>query len=149
MGLVSLFFSSTATEPALGKFMSVICICSVSMNPIVKAPIQDATAMLTATVTAMRMIEATTGLRALLLRMKFFMYFSLLFCYWIMVDIKIILNLITCDTILRKNEIPKTNSSLTSLSYEGAMVFSEHQSSKIQDTLMLFIEGEYKSLRAQ
>ena len=105
--------------------------------------------MLTATVTAMRMIEATTGLRALLLRLKFFIYFSLLFCYWIMVDIKIILNLITCDTILRKNEMPKTNSSLISLSYEGAMVFSEHQSSKFQDTLMLFIEGEYKSLRAQ
>jgi hypothetical protein len=32
----------------------------------VKAPIQAATAMLTATVTAMSMIEATTGLRAFL-----------------------------------------------------------------------------------
>jgi len=34
------------------------------MNPTVKAPIHAATAMLTATVTAMSMIDATTGLRA-------------------------------------------------------------------------------------
>lgn len=38
--------------------------CSVSMNPTVSAPIHAATAMLTATVTAMSMIDATTGLRA-------------------------------------------------------------------------------------
>ena len=41
--------------------------CSVSMNPTVKAPIHAATAMLTATVTAMSMIDATTGLRAFVL----------------------------------------------------------------------------------
>jgi hypothetical protein len=34
------------------------------MNPTVSAPIHAATAMLTATVTAMSMIEATTGLSA-------------------------------------------------------------------------------------
>jgi hypothetical protein len=37
------------------------------MNPSDSAPIHAATAMLTATVTAMSIIEATTGLRALML----------------------------------------------------------------------------------
>ena len=42
--------------------------CSpLPMNENDRAPIHAATAMLTATVTAMRMIEATTGLRAFLL----------------------------------------------------------------------------------
>jgi hypothetical protein len=47
--------------------MLVIWICSVFVNWKVSAPIHAATAMLTATVTAMRMIDATTGLRAFLL----------------------------------------------------------------------------------
>jgi hypothetical protein len=38
----------------------------VPMNPTVRAPIHAATAMLTATVTAMSMMDATTGLRAFL-----------------------------------------------------------------------------------
>ena len=42
----------------------VIVIEDDPMNPTVKAPIHAATAMLTATVTAMSMIDATTGLRA-------------------------------------------------------------------------------------
>jgi hypothetical protein len=37
------------------------------MKPMVNAPIHAATAMLTATVTAINMIDATTGLRAFLL----------------------------------------------------------------------------------
>jgi hypothetical protein len=49
------------------KVMVVIVIEDVFVNPIVSAPIHAATAMLTATVTAMSMIEATTGLRAFLL----------------------------------------------------------------------------------
>jgi len=44
------------------------------MNPIVNAPIHAATAMLTATVTAMSMIDATTGLSALLLFLWFFIF---------------------------------------------------------------------------
>jgi hypothetical protein len=40
------------------------------MNPTVKAPIHAATAMLTATVTAMSMIDATTGLKAFLYRLN-------------------------------------------------------------------------------
>jgi hypothetical protein len=52
--------------------MLVILTSSVAMNPTVKAPIHAATAMLTATVTAMSMIDATTGLRAFLLFLKFF-----------------------------------------------------------------------------
>src|SRR4030042_6419701 len=51
--------------PAEPKAMFVICICSVFVNVNVSAPIHAATAMLTATVTAMSMIDATTGLRAL------------------------------------------------------------------------------------
>jgi hypothetical protein len=44
------------------------------MNPTLSAPIHAATAMLTATVTAMSMIDATTGLRALLLRLNLFIF---------------------------------------------------------------------------
>jgi hypothetical protein len=54
------------------KVMLVILSSSVPMNPTVNAPIHAATAMLTATVTAMSMIDATTGLRAFLLFLKFF-----------------------------------------------------------------------------
>jgi len=48
----------------LAKPTSVIVIEDDPMNPTVKAPIHAATAILTATVTAMSMIDATTGLRA-------------------------------------------------------------------------------------
>ncbi len=48
--------------------------CSVCMNPTLSAPIHAATAMLTATVTAMSMIDATTGLSAFLLFLKFFIF---------------------------------------------------------------------------
>jgi hypothetical protein len=44
------------------------------MNPVLSAPIHTATAMLTATVTAMSMIDATTGLRAFTLRLKLFIF---------------------------------------------------------------------------
>ena len=47
------------------------------MNPTVKAPIHAATAMLTATVTAMSMIDATTGLRAF----AFFLIFLSIFIF--------------------------------------------------------------------
>ena len=58
----------------LVKVMLVILSSSVPMNPTVSAPIHAATAMLTATVTAMSMIDATTGLKALLLFLKFFIF---------------------------------------------------------------------------
>ena len=51
----------------LSNWIPVILSCSVAMKLNVRAPIHAATAMLTATVTAMSMIEATTGLRAFLL----------------------------------------------------------------------------------
>src|SRR5271157_322680 len=60
---VTLLFSPPATLNC--KF--VILSCSVAMKLKVRAPIHAATAMLTATVTAISMIEATTGLRAFLL----------------------------------------------------------------------------------
>ena len=50
--------------------------CSVDMNENDSAPIHAATAMLTATVTAMSMIEATTGLRAFLL-LNIFIFFHI------------------------------------------------------------------------
>jgi hypothetical protein len=53
----------------------VICPCSVAMKLNVSAPIHAATAMLTATVTAMSMIEATTGLRAFLLFNIFILFY--------------------------------------------------------------------------
>ena len=53
----------------------VTCPCSVAMKLKVSAPIHAATAMLTATVTAMSMIEATTGLRAFLLLNIFILLF--------------------------------------------------------------------------
>jgi hypothetical protein len=51
----------------------------VPMNPTVRAPIHAATAMLTATVTAMSMIDATTGLRAL----AFFLIFLSAFIFYL------------------------------------------------------------------
>jgi hypothetical protein len=55
--------------------MFVIDTCSaLPMNPIVIPPIQAATTTLTATVTAMRMIEAITGLRPFEFFLIFLMY---------------------------------------------------------------------------
>ena len=57
---------------------NVICVIlssSVAVKLKVSAPIHAATAMLTATVTAMRMIDATTGLRAFLLFNIFMLFF--------------------------------------------------------------------------
>jgi hypothetical protein len=51
-------------------------ICSVAIWPVVSDAIHAATAMLTATVTAMSMIDATTGLRAFLL-FHIFILFSI------------------------------------------------------------------------
>ena len=47
------------------------------MKPVVRDPIHAATAMLTATVTAMSMIDATTGLRAF----SFFLIFLNVFIF--------------------------------------------------------------------
>jgi hypothetical protein len=66
---VPVFFIVTLKEaPDVpdGKLTLVIVIEDDPMNPIVRAPIHAATAMLTATVTAISMIDATTGLRAFL-----------------------------------------------------------------------------------
>ncbi len=52
----------------------VIVISSVSMNVNVIEPIHAATAMDTATVTAMSMMAATTGLRAFLLFRSFLIF---------------------------------------------------------------------------
>jgi hypothetical protein len=56
------------------KVMLVMLTCSVLVNENVNAPIHAATAMLTATVTAMSMIDATTGLRAFLLLVFIFLF---------------------------------------------------------------------------
>jgi hypothetical protein len=56
------------------------------MNPIVRAPIHAATAMLTATVTAMSMMDATTGLRAFLL-FSIFIFFHIP-PFWVIVYVK-------------------------------------------------------------
>ena len=58
----------------ISKFMLVMFSCSVAVNWKVKAPIHAATAMLTATVTAMSMMDATTGLRAFLLLLFIFLF---------------------------------------------------------------------------
>ena len=59
----------------LVKVMLVILTSSVDMNPTVSAPIHAATAMLTATVTAMSMIDATTGLSAFAFFLNFLKVF--------------------------------------------------------------------------
>ena len=56
------------------KSTSVIVSSLVSMNPMVSDPIHAATAMETATVTAMSMMAATTGLRAFLLLRSFLIF---------------------------------------------------------------------------
>ena len=55
----------------------VILSSSVFICPMTSAPIHAATAMLTATVTAIRMIDATTGLSALV----FFFIFLIVFIF--------------------------------------------------------------------
>ena len=69
----------TFTEVAVQPHGDPRFSCSpLPMNENDRAPIHAATAMLTATVTAMRMIEATTGLRAFLLLNIFILFLSLL-----------------------------------------------------------------------
>jgi hypothetical protein len=83
------------------------------MNPIVRAPIHAATAMLTATVTAMSMIDATTGLRAFLLFNIFISFLSLLLGLLCILEEREDLNLTTQYTILlickTKPQKTKTN----------------------------------------
>ena len=73
---VTIIFPLVASPTVNVRF--VTCPCSVAMKLNVSAPIHAATAMLTATVTAMSMIEATTGLRAFLLLNIFIFFLSLL-----------------------------------------------------------------------
>ena len=61
---VPVFAISNLIVPACGNDASFILSEDDPMNPTVKAPIHAATAILTATVTAMSMIDATTGLKA-------------------------------------------------------------------------------------
>jgi len=61
---VPVFFTDKVTPSVPVNATSFMLIEDDPMNPTVKAPIHAATAMLTATVTAMSMIDATTGLRA-------------------------------------------------------------------------------------
>ena len=61
---VPVFFNDKVTTSLPVNDTSLMLIEDDPMNPTVKAPIHAATAMLTATVTAMSMIDATTGLRA-------------------------------------------------------------------------------------
>ncbi len=78
---VPVFLIKTDTVSAVESRLS--CpkeTCSVCMNPVLSEPIHTATAMLTATVTAMSMIDATTGLRAfaffrIFLRVFIFVFF--------------------------------------------------------------------------
>jgi len=57
--------------------LEVNCSSSVLMNVKVSAPIHAATAMLTATVTAISMMAATTGLRAFLLLTIFHIFYTI------------------------------------------------------------------------
>lgn len=78
-GEVPVLFMVTAIQPVpepAPNATFVIRISSVPMNVKVSAPIHAATAMLTATVTAISMIEATTGLRAFAF-LNIFMFVSI------------------------------------------------------------------------
>ena len=78
--VVPVFFAMTTMKSVVVLFVKVMLVIlssSVPMNPTVSAPIHAATAMLTATVTAMSMIEATTGLSALV----FFLIFLSVFIF--------------------------------------------------------------------
>ena len=61
---VPVFFNDKVTTLVPVNDALLMFIEDDPMNPTVSAPIHAATAMLTATVTAMSMIDATTGLRA-------------------------------------------------------------------------------------
>ena len=77
MAVVPVLLNVTRIVPGAGLTLNcscVICPCSVAVKLKVKAPIHAATAMLTATVTAISMIEATTGLRAFLQRFNFIFF---------------------------------------------------------------------------
>jgi hypothetical protein len=76
--LVPELVTCTTMLPGLPIFKSnsVIVSSLVSMYPMVSEPIHAATAMETATVTAMSMMAATTGLRAFLLFRSFFIFGS-------------------------------------------------------------------------
>jgi hypothetical protein len=100
---VPVLLTVTATQlldPAGPKAMFVICICSVFVNVNVSAPIHAATAMLTATVTAMSMIDATTGLRAVTFFLIFIFPLSLLLGLFGYLEEPAHLNLTTPYTIL-------------------------------------------------
>jgi len=74
-GHEAVMFTELAVQPHGDPTFS----CSpLPMNENDSAPIHAATAMLTATVTAMSMIDATTGLRAFLLFNIFIFFLSLL-----------------------------------------------------------------------
>ena len=68
------FVQAIAAVVLVGNVMPVIFSSSVFMKVKVSAPIQAATAMETATVTAISMIAATTGLKAFLLFRSFFIF---------------------------------------------------------------------------
>jgi hypothetical protein len=74
IGVVPVFWKVSVIVSPFVNTMFVICPCSVAMKLKLSAPIHAATAMLTATVTAMRMIDATTGLRAFLLLVFIFLF---------------------------------------------------------------------------
>ena len=71
-----LVIASVMLLAVVSKVIWVIVSSLVSMNPMVSDPIHAATAMETATVTAMSMMAATTGLRAFLLFRSFFIFGS-------------------------------------------------------------------------
>jgi hypothetical protein len=77
-GVVPVLLAVTLMLPValvpVWKLRFVMLTCSVAVNVNVRAPIHAATAMLTATVTAMSMIDATTGLRAFLLLLFIFLF---------------------------------------------------------------------------
>jgi hypothetical protein len=64
LSVKSIVFPSVLESPV--NVISVTVTEDVPMNPMVMPPIHAATATLTATVTAMSIIEATTGLSAFL-----------------------------------------------------------------------------------
>ena len=88
---VPVFFTSITIVPVVaGSTVAAVKTgvpkdtCSVCMNPTDIPPIHAATAMLTATVTAISMIDATTGLRAFaffLNFLKFILFFKLLWVW--------------------------------------------------------------------
>ena len=76
ISVVPVFKTATVIVVGAENVALVIDNCSVSMNVNVIDPIHAATAMETATVTAMSMMAATTGLRAFLLFRSFLIFCS-------------------------------------------------------------------------